>query len=121
MKKFLSIWKEKANKLSRKLAAEKIIKNWRLYAKKKNVENREQILKNILLNLLNKNTSTQNKYFQKWKDIDQKIKNDQAKSRVARYIKSRFKIINARKNWMKLSNSECQRNQVSKINKMQCI
>ena len=55
MKKFLSIWKEKANKLSRKLAAEKIIKNWRLYAKKKNVENREQILKNILLNLLNKN------------------------------------------------------------------
>ena len=51
---------------------------------------------------MNKNTNTKNKYFKIWKDIDQKIKNDQAKSRVARYIKNRFKISNARKNWVKL-------------------
>jgi len=102
LKKYLDIWREKGNKLSRKLAAEKIIKNWRLYAKKKNVENREQILKNILLNLLNKNKDMKNKYFNKWKDIDQKLKDLQAKERVAKYIKNRFRIANARKNWMKL-------------------
>ena len=102
LKKYLDIWREKGNKLSRKLAAEKIIKNWRLYAKKKNVENREQILKNILLNLLNKNKDMKSKYFNKWKDIDQKLKDLQAKERVAKYIKNRFRIANARKNWMKL-------------------
>ena len=103
LKKFLELWKEKANKLSKNLAAEKIIKNWRLYAKKKNIENREQRLKNILLNLLKKNNDMKNKYFQKWKDIDKKIKDSQAKARVARYIKNRFRIANARINWKKLS------------------
>ena len=102
LKRVLELWKEKANKLSRKSAAEKIIKNWRLYAKQKKKENREQILRNILLNLFNKNNNMKNKYFKKWKDIDQKIKNDQAKIRVAKYIKNRFKISNARKNWNKL-------------------
>ena len=43
-----------------------------------------------------------NKYFNKWKDIDQKLKDLQAKERVAKYIKNRFRIANARKNWMKL-------------------
>ena len=32
-----------------------------------------------------------NKYFKKWKDIDQKIKNNQSKARVARYIKRKRK------------------------------
>ena len=103
LKKILDIWHEKANKLSRKLGAEIIIKNYRLYASLKKKENREQILKNILLNLLNKNNDMKNKYFKKWKDIDQKIKNNQSKARVARYIKNRFKISKARKNWIKLS------------------
>ena len=103
LKKVLDLWKVKADKLGKKYGAEIIIKNWRLYAKKKRKENREQILKNILLNLLNKNDDMKNKYFKKWKDIDQKIKTDQAKARVAKYIKNRFKISNARKNWQKLS------------------
>jgi len=103
LKKILDTWHEKANKLSRKLGAEIIIKNYRLYASLKKKENREQILKNILLNLLNKNNDMKNKYFKKWKDIDQKIKNNQSKARVARYIKNRFKISKARKNWIKLS------------------
>ena len=102
LKKYLDIWREKADKLRKNYGVNIIIKNMRLYAKKKRKENREQILKNILLNLLNKNDNTKNKYFKKWKDIDQKIKNDQAKARVARYLKKRFKLSNARKNWYKL-------------------
>ena len=102
LKRILDLWKEKANKLSRKFAVEKIIKNWRLYSQKLKKENREQILKSILLNLLNKNNDMRNKYLKRWKDIDQKIKDSQAKSRVARYIKNRFKISLARNKWIKL-------------------
>ena len=105
IKRIINIWKEKANKLSKKSAAEIIIKNWRLYSKQKRKENRETILKNILFKLLNKNADIRNKYFQRWKDIDKKVYEDQAKSRVARYIKARFKICNARKNWEKLFNN----------------
>ena len=102
IRKVIETWREKANKLARNSSVNIIIKNWRIYSKQKKKENREQILKNILLNLFNKNDDIRNKYFKRWKDIDQKIKNDQAKSRVARYIKNRFKISNARKNWLKL-------------------
>ena len=102
IRKVIETWREKANKLARNSSVNIIIKNWRIYSKQKKQENREQILKNILLNLFNKNDDIRNKYFKRWKDIDQKIKNDQAKSRVARYIKNRFKISNARKNWLKL-------------------
>ena len=102
IRKVIDIWREKANKLARNSSVNIIIKNWRIYSKQKRKENREQILKSILLNLFNKNDDIRNKYFKRWKDIDQKIKNDQAKSRVARYIKNRFKLSNARKNWLKL-------------------
>ena len=102
LRKVIDLWKQKANKLARNSSVNIIIKNWRIYSQLKRKENREDLLKNILINLLNKKDDIRNKYFKRWKDIDQKIKNDQAKSRVARYIKNRFKISNARKNWIKL-------------------
>ena len=103
LKKILDLWKVKADKLGKKYAAEIIIKNWRLYAKEKKKESREQILKNLLLILSNKYDDIKNKYFKKWKDIAQKIKIESAKERITIYIKNRFKISIARKNWEKLS------------------
>jgi len=74
IRKVIETWKEKANKLARNSSVNIIIKNWRIYSKQKKKENREQILKNILLNLFNKNDDIRNKYFKRWKDIDQKNK-----------------------------------------------
>ena len=102
-KKFIYIWNEKADKVARKHGAEKIIKNWRIYNLKKKKENRDEILKDIFIKLHNKDSDTKKKYFNRWKDIKNKLTIIISKSRVAKYIADRYKISEARKKWEKLS------------------
>ena len=101
--KVIITWKENADKISKNNGADKIIKNWRIYNLKKRKENREQILKDIFTKLYNKDSGTKNKYFNRWRDIKNKLNNDTAKKRFAKYIADRYRISNARKNWQKLS------------------
>ena len=103
IKKVIQIWREKADKVGRKHGAEKIIKNWKIYILKKKKENRDQILKDKLIKLINKDSDMKKKYFNRWRDIKNKLTNDISKKRVAKFIADRFRISNARKNWEKLS------------------
>ena len=103
LKKIITIWKENTDKLARKKGANTIIKNWRIYNLKKKKENRDQILKDIFIKLYNKDSDMKKKYFNRWKDMNNKIKDEFAKKRVAKYIAERFRISNARQNWKKLS------------------
>ena len=103
LRKVILIWKENADKITKNKGADKIIKNWRIYNLKKKKENREEILKNIFTNLYNKDSDMKKKYFNRWKDIKNKLNEDMAKKRVAKYIADRYRISNARQNWEKLS------------------
>ena len=103
LKKLIIIWKENADKITRNNGADKIIKNLRIYNLKKRKEKSELILKVIFTKLYNKDLVTKNKYFNRWRDIKNKLNNDVAKKRIAKYIADRYRISNARKNWQKLS------------------
>ena len=103
IKKVITIWNEKADKIKRNRGADLIIKNWRIYNLQKKKDNRDQILIDIFVKLYNKDSDTKNKYFNRWRDFNNKMKTEMAKFRVAKYIASRFRIHNARKNWDKLT------------------
>ena len=105
IRKFLNIMKDKTDKLGKKRAAETIIKNWKIYLNNKRQKNKEDILKRILLGLVIKKSNILKNYFNKWKDINNRIKTEAAKKAVARYIRNRYRLGNARKNWVNLSNN----------------
>ena len=104
LKKWLETWREKTNKLGKKRAVEMINKNWRIYYNNKREKNKGQILKKILSGIINKNSNILRNYFNKWSNYNNYMKNDQAKLRIANYIKYRFRLANARNNWQKLVN-----------------
>ena len=103
LKKYISIWSENADKVARKKGAELIIKNWRLYNLRKKKENRDEILTNIFIKLYYKDADTKYKYFNRWREMNYKLKSIYAKKRVAKFIEDRFRITEAKKNWKKLS------------------
>ena len=103
LRKYITTWSENADKVARKQASEMIIKNWRLYNLRKKKENRDEILTNIFIKLYYKDANTKYKYFNRWRDMNQKLKNLYAKKRVAKYIADRYRISEAKKNWKKLS------------------
>jgi hypothetical protein len=105
LKKFINIMKDKTDKLAKKRAAEMIIKNWRLYLNDKRQKNKEDILKRILLELILKKSDILKNYFNRWRDINNKIKAEGAKRAIARYIRNRYRLGNARKNWVDLTNN----------------
>ena len=105
LKKFLNIMKDKTDKLGRKRAVEMIIKNWKIYLNDKRQKNKEEILRKILLGLVLKKSNILKNYFNRWKDINNKIKTEAAKKTVARYIRNRYRLGNARKKWVDLSNN----------------
>ena len=105
LKKFLNIMKDKTDKLGRKRAVEMIIKNWKIYLNDKRQKNKEEILRKILLGLVLKKSNILKNYFNRWKDINNKIKTEAAKKAVARYIRNRYRLGNARKKWVDLSNN----------------
>ena len=103
LKKIILKWKENADKLARNNGADIIIRNWRKYNLKLKKENRDQILKDIFTKLYNKDSDMKKKYFYRWRDIKNKLDNDINKKRVVKYIADRYRISNARQNWIKLS------------------
>ena len=103
LKKAILTWKENADKLARNRGANTIIRNWRIYNLKLKKENRDEILKDIFTKLYNKDSDMKNKYFNRWRDIKNKLNEEINKQRVAKYIADRYRISNARKNWEKLS------------------
>ena len=104
LKKWLDSWKEKADKLGRKRAVEMINKNWKIYLLNKREKNKGELLRKLLKGIILKNSDILRKYFNKWRNYNNFMKNDQSKLRIANYIKYRFRLANARNNWNNLSN-----------------
>ena len=105
LKKFINIMKDKTDKLGKKRAAEMISKNWKIYLNDKKQKNKKEILKRILISLIYKKSDILKNYFNRWRDINNKIKTEAAKRAVARYIRNRYRLGNARKNWVDLANN----------------
>ena len=104
LKKWLDTWKEKADKLGKKRAVEMINKNWKLYLNNKREKNKGQLLKKILSGIILKYSDILRHNFNKWRNYNNYMKNDQSKLRIANYIKNRYRISNARNNWKNLVN-----------------
>ena len=104
LKKWIETWREKANKLGKKRAVEIINKNWRIYYNNKREKNKGQILLKILFRIFIKSSNILRNYFNKWRNYNNYMKNDQSKLRIANYIKYRFRLANARNNWQNLVN-----------------
>ena len=104
IKKFIFVLKDKANKLGKKRAVEKISKNWKIYLNNKKLKNREELLKKILSDLIQKKSNTLKNYCNKWNDIAKKMKIQYSQQRIGKFLENRFKIANVRNNWDVLSN-----------------
>jgi hypothetical protein len=104
IKKFIYILKDKTDKLGKKRAAETISKNWKIYLNDKKQKNKKEILKKILISIILKNSDILKNYFNKWRDLNNKKKADAAKNTIARFIKNKYRIGNARRNWEDLVN-----------------
>ena len=105
IKKFINIMKDKTDKLAKKRAAEMITKNWKIYLNDKKQKNKQDILKKILRSLVLKKSDILKNYFIRWRNINNKIKTEAAKKAIARYIRNRYRLGNARRNWMDLTNN----------------
>ena len=103
LKKTLLKWKENAGKLSSKRGAELLQRNVRIYLYKKKQENKRHILKHILLKLSLKNSNIKYKYFTKMHAQAVKMTKEAQKTKVAKFIRDRFKISEARKKWIKIA------------------
>ena len=110
LKKVVLKWKENAGKLSSKRGAELLQKNIRIFLYKKKQENKKNILKHILLKLSQKNSNIKYKYFTKMHAQAVKISKNAQKAKLAKYIRDRFKISEARKKWINLAKRYSLRN-----------
>ena len=104
IKKFITILKDKTDKLGKKRGAETIIRNWRIYLNNKKQKNKKQILKKILVELVTKKSDILKNYFNRWKDISRKLLENMDRDKIARFFNKRYRIANARKNWINLAN-----------------
>ena len=105
IKKYIFIMKDNTDKVAKKRAVETLIKNWKIHLNNKRQQNKKEILEKILLGLVLKKSNILKNYFDRWRDINNKIKTNAAKKAVARFIKNRYKIANARTNWVDLANN----------------
>ena len=103
LKKFIHILKDKTDKLAKKRGADTIIKNWKIFLNNKKQKNKQEILRKILLGLVLKKSDILKNYFNRWRNINNRIKTEAAKKAVARFIKNRYRLGNARKNWENLT------------------
>ena len=110
LKKVILKWKENADKVSSKRGAELLQKNIRIHLHKKKQENKKNILKHILLKLSQKNSNIKYKYFTKMHAQAIKMTKNAQKAKLAKYIRDRFKISEARKKWINLSKKYSLRN-----------
>ena len=118
LQKNLERWKEKSQKIANKHGAEMIQKNWRIYLFRKKQENKKQILKHLLIKLSEKNSNIKYKYFTLMHN--QAIKKTKLiqKIKLAKYIRDKFKISEARKKWINLSKKYSLRNKKDDISNL---
>ena len=110
LKKALLKWNENANKTATKHSAEMIQKNMRIYLNKTKQQNKKNILKHLLLKLIEKKSNIKYKYFSRYRTQTEKLTKKIQKIKVARFIKDKFKISEARKKWIYLANKYSLRN-----------
>ena len=110
LKKIVLKWKENAGKVTSKRGAELLQRNIRILLHKKKQENKKNILKHILLKLSQKNSNIKYKYFTKMHAQAVKLTKEAQKTKLAKFIRDRFKISEARKKWINLAKKYSLRN-----------
>ena len=105
IKKYIIIFKDNTDKLGKKRAVETIIKNWRIHKNNQRQQNKKEILEKILLSLVLKKSNILKNYFDRWRDISNKLKKEAAKVAVARFVKNKYKTSKARTKWEDISNN----------------
>ena len=110
LKRVLLKWRENANKIASKHSAEMLQKNMRLHLFKKKQENKKNILKHLLLKLIEKKSNIKYKYFTRFRTQVDKITKNIQKRKLAKFIRDKFKISNARKKWIYLAHKYSLRN-----------
>jgi hypothetical protein len=103
LRKALNQWKNNANKLARKRAAEMIQRNWlnHFYDKLRNR------LNDILNNIINKRNESEKdklrRILRKWNENANKIGKELAAKRITKFITEYYILTNVKKNWKYLS------------------
>ena len=105
IKKYIIIFKDNTDKLGKKRAVETIIKNWRIHKNNQRQQNKKEILEKILLSLVLKKSNILKNYFDRWRDISNKLKKEAAKVAIARFVKNKYKTSKARTKWEDISNN----------------
>ena len=118
LQKILKNWNEKAKKIGIKHGAEMLQKNFRIYLFKKKQENKKNILKHLLLKLSEKNSNIKHKYFTRMQNKTIKITKEIQKLKLAKYFRNKFKISEARKNWINLAKKYSLRNKKDDISNL---
>jgi len=118
LQKILKNWNEKAKKIGTKHGAEMLQKNFRIYLFKKKQENKKNILKHLLLKLSEKNSNIKYKYFTRMQNKTTKITKEIQKLKLAKYFRNKFKISEARKNWINLAKKYSLRNKKDDISNL---
>ena len=110
LKRVILKWNEHANKIGAKHSAEMLQKNMRIYLNKKKQENKKNILKHLLLKLIEKKSNIKYKYFSRMRTQTEKKTKEIQKAKLAKYIKNKYKISKARKNWIYITKKYSLRN-----------
>ena len=118
LQKTLQKWNEKSKKIGTKHSAEMLQKNWRIYLYKKKQENKKNILKHLLLKLSKKNSNIKYKYFTRMHNQALKKTELIQKIKLAKYIRERFRISEARKKWINLAKKYSLRNKKDDISNL---
>ena len=103
LRKKLRQWRDKADKLSRLRAAEKIQKNWWIYLETKIKRRLYDLLNDILRRRNESDTDRLRRVLRQWRDNALNMGRDAAARRIVKYITERYLISKARKNWQDLS------------------
>jgi len=103
LRKKLRQWRDKANDLARKRAAEMIQRNWFNYLLDKIKKKITELLTNILKRRNETETDKLRRILRKWRDNALELGKIAASRRITNYLTERYFISKARKNWKDLA------------------
>jgi len=103
LRKKLRQWRDKANALARKRAAEMIQRNWLNHILEKIKRRILELLRNIVERREESETDKLKRILKKWRDNAKALGKDAASRRITKYFVDRYFLSIARKNWKELA------------------
>ena len=107
MKKAINNYKDKAMATAKKLSAEMIQRNYKLYSNRKLHNRIRALISDRLRKIANKNGNMFDLLFKKWQKNTQHAKIMNAGNKINTFITTKYKRAKARQQWDKLSERLC--------------